>query len=122
MKKILVFSLLLNLAFAALFFAQCEDGSKKARARLEKEIQAAEKSFVEARDKIWCKSEDGKTSGPCPKFYVHVEKRAFKPGEDMKEFIREQTRKTPEYDSLFNIMNLNKHRLDSLRRELGALP
>ena len=123
MKKILVVSLLLNLAFAVLFFAQCEDGSKKERSRLEKEIQAAEKSFTELYNILWCKSDDGKGIGPCPKFRVILEFPPASSREDIKKQVKTQMNSfTPEYDSLSKVMKSYKTRLDSLRRELEALP
>ena len=104
MKKILVVSLLLNLAFAVLFFAQCEDGSKKERSRLEKEIQAADscwKFFISQRESYRIPN-----SGSGQGVFSYIEKR----------------KNDPFLSSNFDSLSFYKVRLDSLKRELEALP
>ena len=109
MKKVLVVSLLVNLAFAALFFARCEDGSKKERVRIEKEIQAAEDSVNFYLSRLKFVGDSLKSHGPSS-----VSAYAIMQGTDF--YSSHPVRK-----KIGETIVSHRSRLDSLRRSLEML-
>ncbi|MCL2260726.1 MAG: hypothetical protein FWC15_05135 [Fibromonadales bacterium] len=109
---------LFSLAFlsAVIFFVSCGDSKAKERARLEKEIEAAQADFKLISSKLYI-TEDGGSTSLRPEFFVSSEPIAPRTVAELKQAVKE-IKYTPEYHSLKNQLGICRSRLDSLRREL----